>query len=282
LESDAEPPNAPTGGAYCLSFHNTSDAELASHCFDLSFENLEVDEAGGIGRFAYALPRPAGTAQVKLRHGGELLDERIASTSVPEISIASPEGGEAWDGIQTVTWTADDTDGDDLIYAVLYTHDGGESWTSVAMDLTETSYRLDTTSLPGSDQVRIRVLASDGFHTAGADSPPLTVPSKAASALVAAPGEADLLSPNEALLLDGSAYDPEDGPLSGNALSWWSDRDGLLGRGETVIIPGLTLSTGQHRLTLKATDSDGQTGEAHVTVFIGHRVYLPVLLRKHD
>ncbi|MBC8422399.1 MAG: hypothetical protein H8E01_00050, partial [Chloroflexi bacterium] len=150
-----------------------------------------------------------------------------------------------------------------------------------AMDLTEPSYRLDTTSLPGGEEVLIRVLASDGFHTASADSPPLSVPTKAPDVLIAAPSEGALLPPERALYLDGSAYDPEDGPLSDAALSWWSDRDGLLGRGATVIVPGLTLSPGWHTITLRAADDDGQIGAASTDMFIGHRVYLPTILKSY-
>jgi len=282
VESVADPPGMPTGGAYCLSFHDASDTALTTHCFDLSFENLQEANPAGIAGFAYALPRPAGTVRVKLGHNSGLLAERVASTNAPEVTIQSPAGGEAWDGIQVVSWTGEDRDGDDLTFAVLYSHDGGETWTPVAMELTGSSYRLDTTYLPGSDQVRIRVLASDGFHTAHADSALLAVPAKAPAVLITRPTSEDLLSPYRAVVLSGSAYDPEEGPLSGSALSWWSDRDGLLGRGETVIVPGLTLSRGWHRITLKATDSDQQIGEAHVMVEVTHRtVYLPVILRTH-
>lgn len=69
--------------------------------------------------------------------------------------------------------------------------------------------------------------------------------------------------------------------MTGSALSWWSDRDGLLGRGDTVLVPGLTLSWAEHTLTLKATDSDRQIGEVSVMVVVaGHRVYLPAVLRQ--
>jgi hypothetical protein len=126
------------------------------------------------------------------------------------------------------------------------------------------------------------VLASDGFHTTAADSPPFSVPTKAPDVFITTPSEGDLLPPEQALYLDGSAYDPEDGPLSDAALSWWSDRDGLLGRGATLIVPGLTLSSGWHTITLRAADSDSQIGSASVNLFVGHRVYLPVILKNYS
>jgi hypothetical protein len=282
LESESEPPDTPTGGEYCLAFHDPAGAPLATYCFDLSFTPVESDEPVDVAPFAYALPYPGETARVALLHGETVLDERAASANAPEISLMSPSGGEVWDGIQTVIWEASDADGDDLTFGVFYSDDGGDTWMPVATDLTETSYRLDTTSLPGSEEVHIRVLVSDGFHTISVDSPPLSVPTKAPEVLIATPDEGDLSPPEQALYLDGSAYDPEDGSLSDAALSWWSDRDGLLGRGATLIVPGLTLSSGWHTITLRAADSDGQIGSASVNLFVGHRVYMPVILKSYS
>ncbi|MBM4467084.1 MAG: CSLREA domain-containing protein [Chloroflexi bacterium] len=282
LESGAEPPTPPTGGEYCLAFHDPAGAPLATHCFDLSFTPVEWDEPVGVASFAYALPYPAETARVALLHGETVLDERAASANAPEISLMSPSGGEVWDGIQTVIWEASDADGDDLTFGVFYSDDGGETWMPVATDLTETSYRLDTTSLPGGGEVRIRVLASDGFHTISADSAPFFVPTKAPDVVITAPSEGALVPPERALYLDGSAYDAEDGPLSDAALSWWSDRDGLLGRGAPLIVPGLTLSPGWHTITLRAADSDSHIGSASVNLFVGHRVYMPIILKSYS
>ncbi len=282
LESDAEPPDTPTGGEYCLAFYDPAGAPLANYCFDLSFTPVESAESVDVAPFAYALPYPAETTRVALLHGETLLDERAASANAPEISLMSPSGGEVWDGIQTVIWEASDAGGDELTFGVFYSNDGGDTWMPIAMDLTDTSYRLDTTALPGGEEVLIRVLVSDGFHTIRVDSPPLSVPTKAPEVLIATPDEGALSPPEQALYLAGSAYDPEDGPLSDAALSWWSDRDGLLGRGAPLIVPGLTLSPGWHTLTLRAADSDSQIGSASINLFVGHRVYLPVILKSYS
>jgi len=256
LESHTEPPAPPTGGDYCLTFYDPGDSPLATYCFDPSFTNPEWEGPASSAYFVYLLPYPAETTRVALFHGETLLAERVASPSAPEVSLESPSGGETWYDTHTVAWTATDADGDDLTFGVFYSNDSGETWMPVATDLT--SYRLDTTSLPGSEEMQVRVLASDGFHTTSADSSPFSVPTKAPEVLIAAPSEGDLLPPERALYLSGSAYDPEDGSLSDAALSWWSDQDGLLGRGRTVIVPGLTLSPGRHTITLRAADSDSQ------------------------
>jgi hypothetical protein len=83
-------------------------------------------------------------------------------------------------------------------------------------------------------------------------------------------------APGEIVALAGVAYDPEDGSLSGDALVWESDRDGVLGTGTSLAAP---LSPGKHRVTLIATDSDNNQGTAGLTLFVGGRYYLPVTMK---
>jgi len=63
-----------------------------------------------------------------------------------------------------------------------------------------------------------------------------------------------------------AAYDPEDGMLFGASLKWTSDRDGLVGQGLT---PSLrALSSGDHFVTLTATDSQGNSVRTRVNVIV--------------
>jgi len=61
--------------------------------------------------------------------------------------------------------------------------------------------------------------------------------------------------------------------------------DGPLGTGEEACLSEGALSLGRHRLTLTATDSDGQSAQATVEAQVGgavvgeHVLYLPALER---
>jgi hypothetical protein len=81
------------------------------------------------------------------------------------------------------------------------------------------------------------------------------------------------------LVLAGDAYDPEDGSLDDAALIWESDRDGQLGNGGLLTLAAQNLTPGLHQLTLKATDSDGMVGSASASIFVGPRLYLPVVVK---
>jgi hypothetical protein len=41
-------------------------------------------------------------------------------------------------------------------------------------------------------------------------------------------------------------------------------------------------SPGMHTITLTATDSDGNEGTATVSIFVGHRIYLPFAAKGHQ
>jgi hypothetical protein len=69
-----------------------------------------------------------------------------------------------------VQWAGSDLDGDDLIYALLYSPDNGLTWNIIAHDLEDSSYTWDTSNLPTGEQYLMRILATDGFNTASIDS----------------------------------------------------------------------------------------------------------------
>jgi hypothetical protein len=66
--------------------------------------------------------------------------------------------------------------------------------------------------------------------------------------------------------LTGSAYDVDDGMLSGTALQWSSSLQGVLGSGSPLDVK---LQPGAHTIALTATDSDGNSINTAITVYIG-------------
>jgi hypothetical protein len=86
-----------------------------------------------------------------------------------------------------------------------------------------------------------------------------------------------LFGPGQQVTLQGSATDPENGTLTGNSLEWSSDRDGVLGHGNSVAFtPSFVPSSApgcaggaQHIITLKATDSDNHVVKVSITLNVG-------------
>jgi hypothetical protein len=72
-----------------------------------------------------------------------------------------------------------------------------------------------------------------------------------------------LLPRQRPITLTGTATDFEDGDMARN-IRWSSSKDGALGTGASIPASALTLGT--HVLTAAVTDSDGQVGQASVTI----------------
>jgi hypothetical protein len=272
-------PPSNRAGDYCLDFLSGSGSVLGSNCFQVSFVAPESGEATDTAPFTFVLPAPALTKQLVLRYDTAVLAERVASPHAPELTIVAPESGERVMSTATFSWSASDEDGDDLRFAVFYSHDSGDTWLPVAFDIQGNGLQVDSAWLAGGPNAQIRVLASDGFNTITAYSEPFGVSRKVPHVQIGSPANKAIVHPMEAIVLTGHADDLEDGMLEDSALTWTSDRQGFLGSGSQLILPGLTLDPGVHEITLTATDSDGQRGMASVTTFVGYGIYIPLSLR---
>ena len=85
--------------------------------------------------------------------------------STTTVTVVSPNGGEVWYDIQTITWTATNLQGDPLTYTVFYSPNGGQTWIQLATGLAELSFLWDTTTVEDGTSYLIKVEASDGTHT---------------------------------------------------------------------------------------------------------------------
>ena len=125
---------------------------------------------------------------------------------------------------------------------------------------------------------RVRVEVSDGYHTASDESDTsFSVPDKPPPVGILTPEPGSVITLR--VTLTGYGHDLEEGELSGVALQWASDRDGVLGTGARLRA-GI-MSQGPHTLWLTATDSLSQTATASVTVTVRmpFHTYLPLVTR---
>lgn len=128
----------------------------------------------------------------------------------------------------------------------------GDSITAAGLSLGDHVITLaarDSQGQEGTATVTVRVLTN---------SPPVVT--------ITAPGDGASVGDRTGATLQGSAEDPEDGALSGAALVWSSDVDGVLGTGTSIGSGSLTIGT--HTITLTATDTDGATGSANITIAV--------------
>ena len=210
--------------------------------------------------------------------GGSLLAQRDVSEHVPVVELTLPHSGDSWagDGEYVVEWLAEDEDDDSLWFDVVFSRDGGATWEVIATRLEGTNLDVSGDHFPGTEEALLRVFASDGVLTSEATVGPFNIEPKPPQAVIALPQTGAALPPGMPVLFKGYAYDPEDDMLNGESLSWSSDQDGALGTGSQVL---QELSQGPHTITLTAMDSDSNPGTAAISVFVGYRMYLPLVLR---
>lgn len=111
----------------------------------------------------------------------------------------------------------------------------------------------------------LAALAAPALAGCGGDEGP-TEPNQPPDVTIDAPSPGASFEEGEAVTFEGSATDPEDGSLTGGALVWSSDVDGQLGTGTSVTVS--SLATGDHAVTLEATDSDGATASDQISVAV--------------
>ena len=120
---------------------------------------------------------------------------------------------------------------------------------------------MDTDGAVGSAEVQLTVLPPTG-----SGPPPTTPPTNTAPVIsIAAPASNDVLLAHHAVVLNATAFDAEDGDL-GAMVRWISNRDGVLGTGATLVVPGL--SEGGHILTATVTDRTGAPAAATIMVTV--------------
>lgn len=263
----------PTPGEHAIRLLN-GETLLVSYPISL-IRTIDLPEGSDdLAPLVEAVPYLAGTTRVQVVHGATVLAERAVSANAPNINFATLDVKEAADSL-TLNWTASDLDGDTLSYALFYSADAGQTWSTLVTDLTETSYTLDTTHLAGSAQAQLRLLATDGVNTTATLSGLFSVAPKAPQAVIVSPEAADMPA-GLPLVLEGAGWDAEDGTLSGAALVW---REGstVLGTGTSLVLSAPT--RGWHTLTLTASDASSASAVDSVTFYVGSRFWMPTVRR---
>jgi hypothetical protein len=134
----------------------------------------------------------------------------------------------------------------------------------LADELDTPHWTEDFSLLPGGSHARIRVTVDDGVLTATAESAEFIVPIKIPEILVNELPWGAVYKYGSDVLLAAEVYDPQDGLLADDKLKWTSNISGELGYGSELIVSNLPI--GNHTITLTATNSDGVSSSATVSV----------------
>ena len=146
----------------------------------------------------------------------------------------------------TLSWTASHPDGLPLHFDLYYYRNGSPLPQPLKMNVTGNNTQIDT-SLLGGGTAFIRVIATDGFNTAHADSASFTMANKPPLPIIDAPGTGLHVHYGQLVNFSGEALDYQDGSVSSANLSW-SDQHGALATGAYWSSDNLLVGT--HTITV--------------------------------
>jgi len=271
----ATPPPGPPAGEYLAILFDANGNVIEDIPFQpqpFIIEETEAEED------LFSIPVLANSAvqqvQIEDTVSGDIIADIVAPTNLPGVSsvlLYNTNGGAfTGAGPLVVKWTGLDADPNaQLAYTIQFSSDGGNSWDTLDLDWPGESYQIDSSFLNATTQGLVRILASDGFNTsAPADSSPFTIPNHAPNVTINEPQGGTVFIADSQIYLDASAIDPQDGPLDGLSVQWSSSLDGLLGDGAVLDFEADQLSEGAHVITVTATDGEGLSNSAQVTISI--------------
>ncbi|MEA2487831.1 MAG: TolB protein, partial [Actinomycetota bacterium] len=113
---------------------------------------------------SYRVPELPGAQSIDLVGPSATLDSLTYSANAPQVTIDYPQEGSsvpAYGGTVHVSWTGTDKDGDRLLYSVLYSTDGGSTWTPSSFEQSEMFSDVPA----GAGDLSVKVIATDGVRT---------------------------------------------------------------------------------------------------------------------
>jgi hypothetical protein len=200
---------------------------------------------------------------IVVRRGTDILGE-VPVGEAPKLTLRKPK---VEHGVLTIEWTAQTASaGPAAVALVRYSNDDGQTWRTVAADLTTGKHRISLDTVPGGDRCRVQVVASAGIRTVTATSEPFEVEQKESRAYLVSPREPLTVKHGEVVTLQGGGFSPDAGMTSFGDVRWMSSLDGNLGAGYELVTT--SLSVGFHVITLSVPDGTGglATATTQITV----------------
>lgn len=209
------------------------------------------------------MPFPPSAVQLRLVNGHVVLARIGATDHAPAIALNSP----TFDGINQILsldWTATDGDGDAVLCTTQFSPDDGATWQTLRVREADFGLSMGTGLLPGGDHCRLRVLATDGFHTTTAITSPFALPKHGPTFHYEGVRDGQHFAFGETINVRAFAYDAEDGGLSSAAISWSATgAEARGGTGANFTLRGL--APGSYSVLLSGSDSEGNPGGASLT-----------------
>ena len=275
-------PNHASEGEYSLELRNSDNIVLLTVPFDVSKNIYDIDPSRideipdkTYADFNLIIGDPPDYSKFAITRSGRDLIEMDRSLNAPVLSVNGPAENQRFthDDTITLSWSGNDPDDDDLDYTVYYSTDGGSSYKAISLADNRTSVSFG--SLDGSEQARFAVSVSDGTRSTFVETPVFAIDNHAPMVQIISPSSSSVFAESQGFLLDGWAYDKEDGFINSSSFNWSSSIDGHLGSESYLVVSATDFTEGSHIITLTVADSNGATATATTDITISRQNQLP-------
>lgn len=266
----------PEVGANLLEFANSTVATFTANGQTLCTSTNLVYRDGLPGFDCTVQNAPLGTRDVTVTvtdpfgatATAEINDVTFVNTA-PTVQILEPLDGATFFATQSIEFTADAYDPEECCPFP----QNRVGWYSNLQGVLGFGNVIETSLVQGTHTVTFTATDEKGISTQ--DSITLNILSGAGvpTVEIISPLDNSTFGPGDLITFVAQASDPEDGPLSGDSLDWYSDIDGYLGSGEqltTTVSGNVTCNNPYqpHIITLYATDSDNHVVTDQIKVAI--------------
>ena len=170
-------------GGYVLELRDASGMAIRSVPFNVLTitSDGELDDGTPVGGdndlFEFVVSDPPVYESFAVMRAGVELGSVSRSRNAPSLSVSGPSSGDVFsnDGTVSVSWVGSDADGDELVYRVYYSTNGGSFYRILFHKTEATSKSFSATRLRGSSRARIGVSVSDGTRSVFAETPVFSV-----------------------------------------------------------------------------------------------------------
>jgi hypothetical protein len=160
----------PVNSSFSIDLLDSKGKALARYPFDPKVYTSIPPNSNKTALISEAVPYVSCVKKIAISKENKELASRNVDDYAPKVRIIYPIGGETLAKNITLRWQANDPDGDNLTYFVLYSPDAGKSWQTIASDIKDTELRVNLAALPGTNLGLFRVIATDGVNTGISDS----------------------------------------------------------------------------------------------------------------
>ena len=262
-------------GEYSAVVYDSNGQQLSVAYFDVTDNYRLTTEEGVLFGSSQGIPirvitrYPETASKVVIYWGDRAIHTENLSENSPTVRFTCFTEGQALGNNVTLTWEADDADGDELTFQIWYYRALGDMYL-VATDVKGNSLDVDLTKFPGSGRGWFGILATDGSRTGMSETPKISVPYNAPDILTYIPGNKQYIA-GSPIIIQGRVKDPQDGWLL-DGYEWYIGGRLVENNGKSHLrLEANTLAPGTYTVTIKVTNSAGISSSRDYTIVVVER-----------